>query len=230
MYTSHIHEGEIRYLQSALLAWYEQYGRVFPWRADQLGEYELVIAETLLQRTKAETVAKYYQSFIRAFPSWESLSRADTTTLGEYLRPLGLFSQRTKRLQALANEMVRRNGVLPRDRGELESIPFFGQYIANAIELVIFNLPSPLLDVNMARVLERYFGPRALADIRYDPYLQQLAYRVADHPRARDVNWAILDFAARICQAQKPRCLNCLVNENCAYFHAHTPTVPINGT
>lgn len=29
----------------------------------------------------------------------------------------------------------------------------------------------------MARVLERYFGPRKLADIRYDPYLQDLATR-----------------------------------------------------
>ncbi len=38
--------------------------------------------------------------------------------------------------------------------------------------------PRPLLDVNMSRVLERYFGPRSLADIRYDPYLQNLAQRL----------------------------------------------------
>ncbi len=30
-------------------------------------------------------------------------------------------------------------------------------YIANAIELIGFGTPRPLLDVNMARVLERYF-------------------------------------------------------------------------
>ena len=46
------------------------------------------------------------------------------------------------------------------------------QYIANVVELIIFNQPSPLLDVNMARELERLFGARQMADIRFDTYLQ----------------------------------------------------------
>jgi hypothetical protein len=53
-----------------------------------------------------------------------------------------------------------------------------GQYIANAVLLLCHGEPQPLLDVNMARVLERVFGPKKLADIRYDPYLQQLAMRI----------------------------------------------------
>ena len=44
--------------------------------------------------------------------------------------------------------------------------------VANAILLVCHEQPEPLLDSNMARVIERVFGPRKLADIRYDPYLQ----------------------------------------------------------
>ncbi|MDQ3111021.1 MAG: hypothetical protein M3R17_14095 [Bacteroidota bacterium] len=57
-----------------------------------------------------------------------------------------------------------------------------GQYIANAVELVVFNQPSPLIDVNMARVIELFFGARKMADIRYDPWLQGLAYRLVNHP------------------------------------------------
>ncbi|MFM7022382.1 MAG: hypothetical protein ACKOXB_05350 [Flavobacteriales bacterium] len=77
-----------------------------------------------------------------------------------------------------------------------------GQYISNAVELVVYNKPSPLIDVNMARVLERFFGPRKMADIRYDPYLQELAYKVVNHKNAKEVNWAILDFAALVCRFQ----------------------------
>ena len=218
MTTSHISLAVINEFQSKLLAWFTVHGRVLPWREPGLSDYELFIAEVLLQRTKAENVANYYPRFLATFPSWESLANIDSELLEEYLRPLGLAAQRTPRIKALAAEMVARHGKIPRDRADLETIPLVGQYIANAIEQVIFNQPSPLLDVNMARLLERYFGPRKLADIRYDPYLQELARRVVAHPQAKHLNWAVLDFAALVCKALRPSCPGCPLNRNCLYF------------
>lgn len=142
-------------LQEKLLNWYFANGRKFPWRNKGLSNYQLVIAETLLQRTKAETVSKFFLKFIKDFPNWKILADTDIRLIEEYLKPVGLYRQRSKRLQSLAIEMVKRNGRLPRNRKELESIPFLGQYIANAIELIIFKQPSPLIDVNMSRVLEK---------------------------------------------------------------------------
>lgn len=217
-YTAHIPESSIQHFQLTLLSWYSEYGRHFAWRESNRTEYELVIAEVLLQRTKAENVAKYYTGFVHRFPNWEALATAGQELLAFHLRPLGLATQRAQRLYALAMEMVRRQGVLPTNRVELESIPIFGQYIANAIELVIFDQVAPLLDVNMARLLERYFGPRKLVDIRYDPYLQELAKRVATHTFTKHLNWAILDFAALVCQATRPRCPGCVLNRTCSFF------------
>ena len=94
------------------------------------------------------------------------------------------------------------------------------QYIANAIELIIFNQPSPLVDVNMARVLERFFGKRKMADIRYDLYLQSLSYKIVEHERAKEINWAILDYAAIRCKT-KPLCGNCHLKIKCNYFRQH---------
>jgi A/G-specific adenine glycosylase len=216
--TVHIPESAIQHFQLTLLSWYRQCGRAFAWREAGLSDYELFIAEVLLQRTKAENVANYYPRFLATFPNWESLANIDSELLEEYLRPLGLAAQRTPRIKALAAEMVARHGKIPRDRADLESIPLVGQYIANAIEQVIFNQPSPLLDVNMARLLERYFGPRKLADIRYDPYLQELARRVITLSQAKHLNWAILDFAALVCKALRPRCPGCPLNRDCLYF------------
>lgn len=206
-------------LQEKLLIWYESSGRHFPWRNKSITNYQAVIAEVLLQRTKAETVSKFYTQFIIDYPNWLSLANANLKDIENYLRPIGLYTQRSVRLQNLAKEMVKRNGRLPRDRKDLESIPFIGQYIANAVELVIFNQPSPLVDVNMARVLERYFEPRQMADIRYDPYLQELAYRIVKHADTKKINWAILDFAALICQARKPKCEVCFFKKKCSFFN-----------
>lgn len=209
----------IHFLQDELLKWYNENGRKFPWRKKGLSNYQLVIAETLLQRTKAETVSKFYLQFINDFPSWKSLDEAELEKIENQLKPLGLYRQRAIRLKNLAVEMVRRNGRLPKDRAELESIPFFGQYIANAIELLIQHKPLPLIDVNMARLLERYFGEREMADIRYDSYLQMLSSKVVNHDSSKEINWAILDFAALICSKRSPKCKICIFNGNCNYFN-----------
>lgn len=92
-----------------------------------------------------------------------------------------------------------------------------GQYIANAAMTVVHEQQYPLLDVNMARVLERYFGPRKLADIRFDPYLQDLAHSIVDMDEAKEINWAILDFASLICTYKRPVCERCLLQNRCNY-------------
>ncbi len=209
---------KIEFFQEKILEWYKNNGRKFYWRRKGLTHYQYIIAEVLLQRTKAETIAKFYPNFLKDFPNWKALANADRQKLEDYLKPVGLYRQRSKRLLSLAQEMVKRKERLPKDRKELESIPFMGQYIANAVELVIFNQPSPLVDVNMARVLERFFGPRKMADIRYDPYLQVLSYKIVEHESAKKINWAILDLAAKVCRP-KSLCSTCLLKEGCKYYH-----------
>jgi A/G-specific adenine glycosylase len=90
-----------------------------------------------------------------------------------------------------------------------------GQYITNAFELFILKRASPLLDVNMARVLERYFGKRKLSDIRYDPYLQTLANKIVDHQYSKEINWSILDLGSLICKKTNPLCNNCPLESKC---------------
>jgi A/G-specific adenine glycosylase len=209
---------KIKFFQKRLLKWYETNGRKFYWRRKGLSNYQLVIAEVLLQRTKAETVAKFYPEFVIEFPNWKSLADADLQRIEDYLKPIGLYKQRSLRLKNLAIEMVKRNGRLPKDRQDLESIPFMGQYTANAVELVIFDQPSPLVDVNMARVLERFFGPRKMADIRYDPYLQHLSHKVVNHTDTKKMNWAVLDFAALVCKAITPNHDECPFRIKCVYY------------
>ena len=113
--------------------------------------------------------------------------------------------------------MAARHGVFPKDRLEIDELPNVGQYIGNAIEVFSFGKPAPLLDVNMARLLERFFRPRILADIRHDPYLQRLAGQVVAQDDPRVMNWAILDFAASICKI-RPLCEICPLRQRCSFY------------
>jgi A/G-specific adenine glycosylase len=177
----------------------------------------MVLAEFLLQRTRAESVQAAYSNLLKDFPNWESLASADLRTIQRKIRPLGLWRRRSASLQALAKEMARRRGRFPLDRDELETLPGVGQYFGNAIEVICHRRRRAFIDVNLARVVERFFRPRLLADIRYDPYLQELSQRLVNTQEVLRLNWAILDFAAKICTARFPKCDVCPLRKECAY-------------
>ena len=200
-----------------VLKWYRSHGRTFPWRDSSISDYEKVLAEILLQRTRAETVAQHYSDIVNRFPSWSALANANKSDLIEALRPLGLWRQKTTTLKNLAMELVRLRQTLPRQREDVEKLPGVGQYIANSIMLLCHNEAEALLDGNMARVIERYFQPRKLKDIRYDPFLQCVSRKLVNCEESIAVNWAILDLAAAVCVVRSPKCNVCPMARHCNY-------------
>jgi len=203
--------------RETVLLWYKENGRKFPWRKKTSSLYQKILVEVLLQRTQARTVAHFFPAFIKQYPSWVRLSNARSEELQVFLKPLGLWRRRAVSLRALASEMARRNGRFPKVRAEIESLPGVGQYVANAILLFCHGDSQPLLDENMARVLERFFGPRKLADIRYDRYLQSLASEVIKGKDSISINWAILDFASLVCKKTLAEHNDCPLCKECAH-------------
>ena len=206
----------ISLFRKKLLTWYAKNGRCFSWRKSSVSKYQLIISELLLQRTRAETVDSFFSSFISHFPSWKKLSNANESEISKIIKPIGLWKRRASTLKRLATIMAKKNGRFPKRKADIEALPGVGQYIANAILLLCHGEAQPLLDVNMARVLERVFGPRKLADIRYDPYLQELASRAIKCKEAKKLNWAILDLAALHCLSRKKRCNDCPLKTICS--------------
>jgi A/G-specific adenine glycosylase len=114
---------------------------------------------------------------------------------------------------------VKLNGKIPSTREELENLDGISQYIASAILSICYHKKEPLLDVNMSRLLERFFGQRNLVDIRYDPYLQKLSRMILPNRNIKEFNWAIIDYAAIVCKIKQPECLKCIFSKRCN-FHS----------
>jgi A/G-specific adenine glycosylase len=208
---------KVRWCRRQLLKWYAKSGRDLPWRRSSVGLYAKIVVEVLLQRTQASTVKRFFFSFFHQFRNWSDINTASIAELGRVLRPIGLWRRRAVALKALAAEMVQRRGSFPVVRGEIQALPAVGQYVASAVLLFAYSRPEPLLDNNMARVLERVFEPRRLADIRYDPWLQALARALVRSKRSAEVNWAVLDIAALHCRPAKPACTDCPLQRKCNY-------------
>ena len=210
-------KARIRDVQSKLQDWYQDHAREFPWRESSCSEYFLIISEILLQRTQAKTVADFLPFFIAKYGSWRSICDTSEEDLQNTLKPLGLWRQRASSLRKLSNEMVIREGRLPRSRSEVALLPGIGHYLTNAIMLLCHDQPSPLLDSSMARFLVRFFGKRTLVDFRYDMYLNDLGQKLVDCEDPREMNWAILDLSALLCVPRTPLCKECPLTRNCNF-------------
>jgi A/G-specific adenine glycosylase len=204
-------------LAKDLLKWALENGREFQWRSSNVGDYEQIVVEVLLQRTTASAVAGFFDRFLEKYPGWEELASANTEELECILKPIGLWHRRARSLVGIARYAAAHDGRFPEDPKDHVNIPAVGQYVSNSIMLFQHGRSSPLLDANMARVIERFLRARKLADIRTDTWLQQAAYWLVRSDRARDINWAVLDFAALVCRPRNPLCCSCPVNSRCNY-------------
>jgi len=106
---------------------------------------------------------------------------------------------------------------------------FIGLYVTNAFELFILKNRKPLLDVNMSRLLKRYFKPGDFIDVRHDKEIQELANDIIEVRRCKELNWAILDYAALVCKSRNPLCGECVLNRYCKYYEllkGYIPSLP----
>jgi len=202
-------------LRRILLEWYAEHRRALPWRSEHATTFERICVEVLLQRTRAETVARVYPDFFARFHSWDELAEASIEELEEHFKPIGLWQRRARSMKALASYAAARGGEFPDTVEGLAEVPAVGQYVANAILVFQHGQNRPFLDVNMARLIERYVRPRKLADIRFDPWLQEASHWLVRGDQRIEINWAALDFASALCTARNPRCLSCPLVRGC---------------
>lgn len=199
-----------------LLTWFNKNRRNFPWRT-KTNPYHILIAEIMLQRTKADQVAPVYEEFIREFPTIDKLNSASLEQIEKYFRRLGLL-WRASLVKKMAEEVVRRfHCNIPEDRGSLLSIPSVGDYVADAILAFAYGQSVPIVDVNVCRVVGRVFGFKLGKEARRKPIVKKTLYDLIPAGKAKEFNWAMIDLASLVCLPKKPRCSECPLRTVCTY-------------
>lgn len=186
-----------------LLPWAEARGRTFPWRSTR-DPWRILLAEVLLQRSRAKTVAKVYTDVLDRWPDPVALATAPLDELAATIRPLGLVA-RAPRLLALAKQIALL-GEMPSSEPELAKLPGVGPYAAAAAAGMLGFPTSAMVDTVSDRVFRRYFGARR-ATSAYT--LAARAYSKARKAQWHQLNWAVLDLAASVCLPSRPQCMRC---------------------
>lgn len=122
-------------------------------------------------------------------------------------------------MKRLAEELVGRfEGEIPKDRDLLLSLPGVGEYMADAVLCFAYRNDVAVVDVNVCRVIERVYGIGAKGEARRDRRFRSLAQEMVPSGRAGEFNWAMIDFAAKVCTARNPKHDICPINNLCSYY------------
>ncbi len=208
---------EMASFRRRLTAWFRRQGRDLPWRRTR-DPYRVLVSEVMLQQTQVSRVLEFYPRFLARYPTMEHLARAGKRQVREAWEGLGYY-RRIVNLHRLARQVMReQDGSLQPDAVALRQLPGVGRYTAGALMTFAFERPHPAVDTNVARVLRRYFYPRARrTGARLDERLWATAQAL--QPRngrtAWSFNQAIMELGALICTARVARCEVCPVRRGC---------------
>lgn len=150
------------------------------------------MSEVMLQQTQTERVKEKYRLFLREFPNFRALARANLSAVLRVWQGLG-YNRRALLLQRLAVTVVRSHaGRLPRSIAALQELPGIGPYSAAAVYCFALNKPSVFIETNIRSVFLEEFFPRRrrVADAEIFPLVEASI----DRKRPREWYYALMDY------------------------------------
>lgn len=208
--------GELRRtLRSELVRWFFHAHRPLPWRKTR-DPYGIWVSEVMLQQTQVDRVIGYWEKFLGRFPTIDALAAAALPDVLSMWRGLGYYSRARNLHRAAQIVVAEHEGALPADLEQLRKLPGFGRYTAGAVASIAFNLATPIVDGNVARVFSRLFAIDApVGEPKREATLWALASALVPGPEPGALNQALMELGATVCTPAKPTCLVCPVRDHC---------------
>ncbi|WP_372791360.1 A/G-specific adenine glycosylase [Paraconexibacter sp.] len=195
----------------AILDWYGREARDLPWRRTR-DPYAILVSEVMLQQTQVVRVVPRYEGWLRRWPDAQALADAPVADVLRAWVGLG-YNRRALRLHE-ACVVVAREG-WPTSAAGLRRLPGVGPYTAAAVASFAFGEVVAAVDVNVARVTERWGLGTPAELLPRDPV------------RAATWNQAMMELGATVCRARRTECPRCPAGGFCNARGA--PEVPPRG-
>jgi A/G-specific adenine glycosylase len=199
-----------------MISWGKENYQNYPWRSAKEPIYQL-IAEILLQRTRAEQVVPVFTSMIEKFPTLVDLSKMPIDEVQEAIQSLGLH-WRARLIHGLIHTIsVHYGGLIPESQDELMKLPGVGKYVSSAYQSFHRNHRAIIIDSNVVRIYGRFFGFEYDGETRRKKWLEDFADELTPKTLFKRYNYALLDFSKLICK-RKPKCSMCPISQKCTHY------------
>ncbi|MFL2614968.1 MAG: A/G-specific adenine glycosylase [Candidatus Marisimplicoccus sp.] len=214
--------------ENQLVKWYLNNKRELPWR-ENIDPYRVWISEIILQQTRVVQGEKYFNNFIKKFPSLESLSSADESEVLKMWKGLGYYNRAInihKTSKKITNTL---NGIFPNTYNELIKLNGIGDYTASAISSICFNEYNPVVDGNVLRLISRYYGLKTPIDsLKGQRNIREIGKKlISKVSNPGDFNQAMMEYGAIVC-SPFPDCESCNFSSKCvAYMNKEVDAIPV---
>lgn len=155
--------------------------------------YKIAVSEIMLQQTQVSRVLPKYDAWLKRWPTWKGLAKAEPSAVLTAWSGLG-YNRRALYLRMMAiaiNDQFA--GKFPSEPGTLKTLPGIGPYTANAILIFAYNLDIVTIDTNIRRVLIHEL--QLPSDISKAD-LETVALRCLPKGKSRDWHNALMDYSA----------------------------------
>lgn len=177
----------------------------FPWRKPDK-RWHALLAEVLLQRTRAASVVNVYEQFVAKYPQPSDLGNAPLEEIEELIYPLGL-RWRAPLIKQLGVSLSKLDSV-PDSIERLLELPGVGPYASAAYLGFHGGKRAVIIDANVVRWLCRLIDRPYDGETRRKKWLIDVADDVTPRQKWTEFNYAVLDLTMQIC-AKVPRCSIC---------------------
>ena len=181
--------------------------------------YRVWLSEIMLQQTQVSTVIPYFEKFLNRFPNIEELAESDLNEVLGLWSGLGYYA-RARNIHKTARIIVSEFGsIFPNNLDLLVQLPGIGRSTAGALLSIAMNIPAPILDGNVKRVLTRFHkikGYPEKAEIK--KRLWEVAESHTPDTKFQIYTQAIMDLGATLCSRSAPKCDSCPISSKCAAF------------
>jgi endonuclease III len=178
--------------------------------------FELLVATILSAQSTDQRVNMVTPALFTRYPDAKALAKATPEELEPQILSTGFFRAKSRSLIGMAKALVEKHGgKVPAEMDALTELPGVGRKTANVVLGHALGVPGLPVDRHVLRVSNRI----GIAE-GDDPEIveQQLCSKLPKPQWTRASDTLIL-HGRRICRP-KPLCPECVVQDDCEYFHA----------
>ena len=176
--------------------------------------YQLIVAVVLSAQTTDKAVNLVTPALFEKYPTPYHLAEASPDDVAEYIKRIGLYKTKSKNIVGLAKNLVEKfDGQVPDNYDALVSLPGVGRKTANVVLSVGFGHQRIAVDTHVFRVANRIGLTNEKDVLKTELSLME---RIPKQRWSR-THHSLIFHGRQCCDARKPKCDNCPIEEYCDY-------------
>ena len=176
--------------------------------------FELLIAVILSAQATDVSVNKATAKLYPVANTPEAIYALGVEGLSEYIKTIGLYNSKAKNVIEACRLLIEKHGsVVPDNREDLEALPGVGRKTANVVLNTAFRQPAMAVDTHIFRVSNR----TGIAPGKNVLEVEKKLLKFVPKEFLLDAHHWLILHGRYVCQARKPRCGACRIEDLCEY-------------